>query len=158
MAEFDDKPGVIAFPPLILVAALALAVVLGYLIPIDLEPEEYTLEIRVAGAAFIIGALALAFVAIRAFRAAGTHVEPHKPALVLVDSGPYRYTRNPMYIALMMIHLGISMVASLDWGLFTLIPLAVTLHYGVVLREEAYLTRKFDAEYSSFLESTRRWF
>ena len=152
-----DKPGVIAFPPLILGAALGLAVLLEWLAPVDLMPEGYGPRARILGGAIVIGAIALGLTAIVAFRAAGTHVEPHKPTLVIVDTGPHRFTRNPMYIALMLTHLGVCLLAHLEWGLVTLIPLALTLHYGVVLREEAYLTAKFGAEYTSYLASTRRW-
>ena len=157
MTNTADKPGVIAFPPLILVTALAAAVLLEWAIPVDLLPEGYGPRARILGGVIITGALALGVSGILAFRAAGTHVEPHKPTLVIVDTGPYQFTRNPMYIALMLAHFGISLLAHLEWGFVTLIPLALTLHYGVVLREEAYLTAKFGEEYTSYLASTRRW-
>ena len=66
-------------------------------------------------------------------------------------------TRNPMYLGLMLGYVGITLIASLDWGLLTLIPLALTLHYGVVLREERYLTAKFGKPYTDYLARTRRW-
>lgn len=95
--------------------------------------------------------------AIFAFRRAGTHIEPYKPALVLVEGGPYLFTRNPMYVGLMALHLTVTLVASLDWGLLTLVALALALHYGVVLREERYLTAKFGQPYTDYLARTRRW-
>lgn len=157
MTDLPDKPGVIAFPPLLLVTALGMAWLLDWLIPLDLMPEAAQPIVRLMGGAMIVVAGLVAGSAILAFRAAGTHIEPHKPTLVIVDSGPYRFTRNPMYIGLMLVHLGVSAIFLNEWGLVTLVPLAVLLHYGVVLREEAYLTRKFAAEYESYLVSTRRW-
>ena len=152
-----DSPNVIAFPPLILASALGLAVLLGYLFPFGILPEGMGQPAVIGGGALMVGAALLGGSGILAFRAAGTHVEPFKPALVLVESGPYRFTRNPMYLGLMLGHLGITLIASLDWGLVTLIPLALTLHYGVVLREERYLAAKFGQPYIDYLARTRRW-
>ena len=152
-----DSPNVIALPPLILVAALGLAVLLGYVVPLGLLPPALAMPATVAGGALIVLGGALGVSGILAFRAAGTHVEPFKPALALVESGPYRFTRNPMYLGLMLGHVAVSLIASLDWGLVTLIPLALTLHFGVVLREERYLAAKFGQPYTDYLARTRRW-
>ena len=91
------------------------------------------------------------------FKRAGTHVEPHKPSLVLVEGGPYRLTRNPMYLGLILVLVGCGFVASLDWALPLVIPFGLVLHHGVVLREERYLGAKFGAPYRAYLDSTRRW-
>ena len=152
-----DKPNVIALPPLILAAALAIAVLLEWLLPLGLLPPPLSFWPSLIGAtiAGIGGVFAVAGIA--AFRRAGTNIEPFKPALVLVDAGPYRISRNPMYLGLMALHLAVTLIASLDWGLLTLIGLALVLHHGVVMREEAYLSRKFGQPYKDFLARTRRW-
>ncbi|MEM9059725.1 MAG: isoprenylcysteine carboxylmethyltransferase family protein [Pseudomonadota bacterium] len=152
-----DHPNVIAFPPLILAASLALAWGMGQIVPVSFLPPA------LSGIALIFGLVdcALAFLiavsAILAFKRAGTNVEPHKPALVLVEDGPYRFTRNPMYLGLVLLQLGLSFIFSLDWGVILLPGLWLTLHTGVVLREEAYLTAKFGTPYTDFLGRTRRW-
>ncbi|MEL7470034.1 MAG: isoprenylcysteine carboxylmethyltransferase family protein [Pseudomonadota bacterium] len=152
-----DHPNVIAFPPLILASALAVSWGLGVLLPLSLLPPAFSGIALVFGLADCALAAFIAISAILAFKRAGTHVEPHKPALVLVEDGPYRFTRNPMYLGLLLLHLGVSFIFSLDWGLFVLPVLWVTLHRGVVLREEAYLTAKFGTPYVEFLSRTRRW-
>jgi protein-S-isoprenylcysteine O-methyltransferase Ste14 len=89
--------------------------------------------------------------------AAGTNVRPDKPALAIVSGGPYRFSRNPMYLALCLMQIGVGFVID-GWipVLFT-IPLALMLHFGVVLREEAYLELKFGETYLQFKRRVRRW-
>ena len=111
----------------------------------------------VAGIVLGVAAVVIALSGILAFRRAGTHVEPHKPSLVLVGEGPYRFTRNPMYVGLILLMLGLSLIFSLDWGVLIAPLFALVLHHGVVLREEAYLSQKFGDAYRAYLERTRRW-
>ena len=152
-----DSPGVIALPPLILAIALVIALLLDHLLPLDFLPAAFHWATLVTG--LIIAALGLGLAAwgIATFRAAGTNVEPFKPALVLVERGPYRFTRNPMYLGLQLELIAMSLIFSIDWGLPMMVPLFVTLHFGVVLREERYLAAKFGAPYQAFLDRTRRW-
>ncbi len=152
-----DHPNVIAFPPLILAVSLGMSWALGALIPLQLLPTALSGMALAFGIIDCVLAAFIALSAISAFKRAGTHVEPHKPALVLVEDGPYRFTRNPMYIGLILLHLGISFIFSLDWGLPMIVLFWAVLHFGVVLREEAYLTDKFGAPYTAFLDRTRRW-
>ena len=152
-----DHPDVIAFPPLILAVALGASVLLGFLVPMSALAGAFSAWALIPGLAVCCLAAAIALSGIIAFRRAGTNVEPHKPALVLVESGPYRFTRNPMYIGLILLMLGLSLVFSLDWGLVLTPVLWLVLHHGVVLREEAYLAAKFGAPYREYLARTRRW-
>ncbi len=153
----SDTANVIAFPPLILLCTLALAVGLEFVAPLGLLPPRFATAALVSGIAVGCAALAMSGSGVLAFRRAGTNIEPHKPALVLVETGPYRFTRNPMYLGLITVMLGASLAASLDWGLPLTVILWLVLHHGVVLREEAYLRRKFGAPYEAFLARTRRW-
>lgn len=158
MAELQkDHPNVIAFPPLIFATALGISWLLGMLIPLSVLPASLTVVALMLGAPLCVLAAGIALSGIFAFRRAGTHIEPHKPSLVLVDDGPYRFTRNPMYVGLILLMLGISLMVSLDWGLLIAPVFALVLHHGVVLREEAYLENKFGDPYRAYLERTRRW-
>ena len=157
MANSKDHPDVIAFPPLILAAALAVSGFLEWLAPLGLLPAAFSAW-ALCLALWPIGfALGFALPAILGFRAAGTHVEPFKPTLALVESGPYRFTRNPMYIGLILLLIGIGVLGSLDWAFPIAPPFWLVLHRGVVLREEAYLSAKFGAEYDAYRARTRRW-
>lgn len=153
----SDKPGVLAPPPIILLASLGLVVALEFVFPLGWLPPALTLATALPGSVLFVFAGALGISGIVAFRRAGTNIEPYKPALVLVHDGPYRFTRNPMYLGLITLHLAITLLAGLDWGLILMPFFALTLHFGVVLREEAYLMGKFGQPYRDFLARTRRW-
>ena len=90
-------------------------------------------------------------------RAAGTNVNPAKPALLIVRGGPYRFTRNPMYLALCLVQMAIGFFLN-DWiTLLFVVPLAIVLHFGVILPEERYLEAKFGEPYLDLKHEVRRW-
>lgn len=88
---------------------------------------------------------------------AGTNIRPDKPALAIVTAGPFRLTRNPMYLSLCLLQLGLGLLINGLIPLLLVIPLALTLHFGVILREERYLTAKFGETYTHFQSHVRRW-
>jgi protein-S-isoprenylcysteine O-methyltransferase Ste14 len=152
-----DAPDIVALPPLIWLGALLLAVLLEWLLPVGLLPPPLSPAGCVPGGLLLAAGVGIALSGAVAFRRAGTNVHPRHPALVLVETGPYRFTRNPMYLGLLVCLAGIGLVASLDWAIPMVLPLWLVLHRGVVLREEAYLSAKFGAPYDAFLARTRRW-
>lgn len=91
------------------------------------------------------------------FRRAGTHVAPGQPAAALVTAGPYRFTRNPIYIGFVLVYFGLSIVLTSVWILLLLLPVVLILQRGVVLREEAYLERKFGEAYRAYTARVPRW-
>lgn len=154
----DDHPDVIMLPPLILLIALAIAIGMEFTGTLQfLPPMSGASWALYLGVAFLIVALALGVSAIRTFTSVGTNPSPHQPSLKLATSGPYRFTRNPMYLGFVMILAGLSLIFSLDWGIILVPVLLVLLHYGVVTREETYLTAKFGQPYRDFMSRTRRW-
>jgi protein-S-isoprenylcysteine O-methyltransferase Ste14 len=87
----------------------------------------------------------------------GTPAPPWKESRALALDGPYRFTRNPMYLGMLLFQAGLAM-ALRDACMLALTPATfAALHYGVVLREERYLSRKFGAGYQALLARTRRW-
>jgi protein-S-isoprenylcysteine O-methyltransferase Ste14 len=158
-ASKGDHPDVIMLPPFILLIALFVAVGLDFTNTLNFLPPAFsaTSWTFYLGLALLVAALALGMSALRTFRKVGTNPSPHEPTLKLATTGPYRFSRNPMYIGFMMILAGLSLVASLEWGLILVPVLAVLLHYGVVTREEAYLSAKFGQPYREFMNRTRRW-
>jgi protein-S-isoprenylcysteine O-methyltransferase Ste14 len=110
------------------------------------------------GGVLIAVALNIGLGAIRLFGKAGTHVEPWKPAKALVTSGIYNYTRNPMYVGMALIHVGLSLIFDSVTVLLLLVPFLVVIRYGVIAREERYLTAKFPVEYPEYRRRVRRWF
>ncbi len=91
------------------------------------------------------------------FRRHNTSFKPHEPSTALITEGPYRFSRNPMYLALSLLYAGIGIAADSPWTLALLVPLLIVLHYGVIIREERYLERKFADAYRRYKSSTRRW-
>jgi protein-S-isoprenylcysteine O-methyltransferase Ste14 len=149
-----DHPNVIGCPPLIFAGRVIGGTLLHFAYPIRVTRYSVSLSLGV------ILAIVAAWVAIRAERvmkAAGTNVRPDRPALKIVTSGPYRFTRNPMYLALCLLQLALGFLLD-GWVpvLFALL-LGLILHFGVILREESYLERKFGEEYLSFKRQVRRW-
>jgi protein-S-isoprenylcysteine O-methyltransferase Ste14 len=101
--------------------------------------------------------LAIGGLAVRRFRSAGTSVVPGEPSTVLLETGPYRYTRNPIYIGIILIYSGLAIMATSAWMLLLLIPVLIVLQRGVVEREEAYLIEKFGEAYRKFQARVPRW-
>ncbi len=152
-----NGPDILVFPPLVSVAVPLAAVALEWLLPLGLLAAAGRPAILVPGLAVLCLALWMAVSGARAFKRSGTNIDPRDAALVLVTGGPYRFTRNPMYLGMVLLQLGLALTFSLDWALIGAAVVWAILHFGVVLREEAYLTRTFGTPYEDFLSKRRRW-
>jgi protein-S-isoprenylcysteine O-methyltransferase Ste14 len=153
-----DNAGVLAPPPLIALAALLLGLGLEWLFPLHLLAGAFGRLARIcAGSMLVAAGVAIAVVAVRRFRRAGTHVEPWKPALVLATDGPYGWVRNPMYVGVMLTVAGFGVGLAADWVVALLVPMGLVLHVGVVKREERYLAAKFGAPYRAYQARVPRY-
>jgi protein-S-isoprenylcysteine O-methyltransferase Ste14 len=153
-----DHPAVIIFPPALPLGGLALGLILQYFFPIIPEAEWLPAALRetLGVALLLLGISFMAGARVTMMRA-GTNVHPGHPAIHLVESGPFRRSRNPMYLGGNLVLLGVSFVFRLYW-IPLLMPVLVTIcHYGVVLQEEAYLERKFGRAYLDYKARVRRW-
>jgi protein-S-isoprenylcysteine O-methyltransferase Ste14 len=149
-----DAPGVIAFPPLILAVTLVVGVGAHFLYPVALSPQ---LPLRILGAVLVVAAGCTALLARAAMLKAGTNVLPTKPSTAIVTGGPFRITRNPMYLSLCLLNLGIGLLLCDLVPVVLTVALAAVLHTGVILREERYLEGKFGEVYSDYCRRVRRW-
>jgi len=149
-----DIPGVIAPPPLILLGHILLGLALDWLRPAPFLPAtaQYAL-----GGALIALAGALAGAAIFRFVRAGTNVPTRRPATALVVAGPYRFSRNPIYVGMILLLLGIGVMVDSVWIVALAVPFALVLRYGVIAREERYLAAKFGDAYRLYCTQVRRW-
>jgi protein-S-isoprenylcysteine O-methyltransferase Ste14 len=153
-----DVPGVIAPPPLILAATLALGLLFDWLLPAYVLQVLLLVDVRIAvGVVFAGAGAGMIVAALLNFHRAGTPPEPWKPTLNLASDGIYAYTRNPIYVGLLILTAGIGLALASDWTLVMLIPAALVLHYGVVLREERYLERKFGDAYRQYRSHVPRY-
>ena len=158
MTESRDNAGVIAPPPLIALTAVVLGLALDWLQPAYVLTVLLTFWERVVIAVILMGAgAALAVPAMRGFRAAGTHVEPWKPATALVTDGIFRRVRNPMYTGLTLLLTGLSILLMSDWMLVMTILFVPVIHFGVVKREERYLEAKFGDAYRQYKARVPRY-
>ena len=149
-----DKPAVIAPPPLIFLGFMLLGLGAEVLWPADFLAER--LQYLLGSALFSMGGILVA-VCITEFRRAGTNFQTHKPTNALITGGPYRISRNPIYIALSLAYLGIAVVADSGWMVAMLVPALAVIHFGVITREEKYLEAKFGDEYRYYKNTVRRW-
>lgn len=151
----DDSPKVITMPPLIFIIGLLFGWGIDRIMPSpSFIPWPYG---TILGVFTIIVALALVFWAAGTFRKAGTEVDPRKPSTTIVADGPFQYTRNPMYVGMALIVMGIAFWTDSLWILIFLVPALLTIRYGVIAREEKYLMNKFGEEYSAYKKRVGRW-
>lgn len=149
--------GVIARPPLLFLGALVLGLVWDFLLPLPFPVPGSELVHRIGGGALIVIGLALAVAGIRNFSRAGTPVVGYKPTRALATAGIHGWSRNPIYLGMFLIYGGIGLAAQSPWVLLITVPLAITIRYGVVAREEAYLERRFGDDYRQYKHRVRRW-
>jgi protein-S-isoprenylcysteine O-methyltransferase Ste14 len=158
MNDRRDNAGVIAPPPLMALAVVLLGLALDWLLPAYVLTVLLSLTARlVVGLLLLAASAGLAVPAILAFRTAGTHVEPWKASSVLVTDGIFRFVRNPMYVGLILLLAGLSVLLASDWMLVMTIGLAPVLHFGVVKREERYLAAKFGDAYRRYRDAVPRY-
>lgn len=144
-----DRPGVIAPPPLIFAVAFAIGYVLRNLLP--------HAGSSIGGIAFAVAGLLIGGFAFAAMLRARTHIDPYKPATALVTTGPFRFSRNPLYLSVTLLYIGAALSFRILPALL-LLPIALmVMHFGVIRREERYLERKFGDEYRAFRARVRRW-
>jgi protein-S-isoprenylcysteine O-methyltransferase Ste14 len=150
--------GVIAPPPLIALAAVLIGAFLDWLLPAYVLVVMLSLEVRIiiGGLLMTVGA-ALAISGRGTFVRSGTNVNPYKPASALVTTGIYAHIRNPMYVGLAFLVAGIGIAIASDWTLVMLVAGALTIHYGVVTREETYLETKFGEPYLHYVATVPRY-
>jgi protein-S-isoprenylcysteine O-methyltransferase Ste14 len=151
-----ETAGVIARPPLLFLAALLLGLASDHLLPSPFAVPERAGHAIIAGALIVIG-LTLAATGIRNFSRSATPVPTNQPTRVLVTTGIHGWTRNPIYLGMFLIYGGVGVAARSPWTLILTIPLALTIRYGVVAREEAYLERRFGDAYRNYKARVRRW-
>lgn len=149
-----DSPQVRVPPPLF----YALAVLGGFLLNHQWPmPIGGGMWIKGLAIVLIVASVVLASSGIRTFRRSRTSIVPVRPARALVVSGPYRFTRNPMYLGLAVLTGAVALLMDTWWPVLLLLPVLFTIQRFVITREEEYLQRRFGAEYLAYSRRVRRW-
>ena len=152
----SDTAGVIAPPPLLFAGMLALGLALDFGVwraPTDL-PEMLRWPVAVAALA---GAAVLLAGALGKLRKAGTPVEPWVPTTAVVTTGVYAWSRNPIYAGMALAYVALALVFDSVIALLLLAPLLGIVQWGVIEREERYLSGRFGDEYRQYCRTVRRW-
>ena len=145
--------GILVPPPIIYAVPLAVGLLIHHWHPILILPVAL-------GAPVGVGALLLGMVgfpAVRSFWRAKTSPKPWKPTTALVTDGPYRFTRNPMYLGFTLLYLGVSCWINSAWPAFFLPLILVVMQRAVIAREESYLETLFGDDYRAYRRRVRRW-
>ena len=148
---------VITRPPLLYLACLILGLVLDRMMRLPLTLPKTALVRWSAGGGLILLGVAIFAGGVRNFFRAATPVPSNQPVRALVTTGIHGWSRNPIYVGMFLLYAGIGLVARSAWVLILTLPLAITLRYGVVAREEAYLERRFGDAYRDYKARVRRW-
>ncbi len=144
----------IARPPLVYLGSIVLGVILHFAWRVPLLPRGPSPGF---GAGFVLLAVGLFLFAVRTFRAAGTPVPGNRPTTAIVRTGPYRFSRNPIYLAFSLLQLGIALWVNSAWLSLTLLAAVAVMSLVVIPREERYLEARFSSDYSTYKASVRRW-
>jgi protein-S-isoprenylcysteine O-methyltransferase Ste14 len=150
--EGGPLPGLLR-PPILFLAAILVGIALNRAWPLSFVPAT----LRVAGPVIVLGAVVLFALSLREFRAAGTSVRGTERTTAIVGTGPYRFSRNPIYVSFLLLVAGLAVWLDDLWLLVTLVPAAGVIAVVVIPREEQFLERHFQEEYASYKASVRRW-
>lgn len=150
----NDSPGVHVPPPFFFVTAIAAGLLVHRVVPLPLGGGATRVLLAWTCVAAFAGLLAAAFTS---FWRRRTTVIPNRAANALVVAGPYRFTRNPMYVAMTLLTTAVGLWMNTWWILLLLIPALVVIDRYVIAREEAYLRRRFGADYEAYIERVPRW-
>ena len=152
----NDHANIVVIPPLPYMLTLVGGIIL-YLLwePWRFFPEPWMGH--AVGWPVVASALLLVILAIRTMSHAGEDVSVHEPTHTIVSTGPYAFSRNPMYLSLALVYGGIALMVNTVWPVAFLPGVLIFIHYGVIIREESYLERKFGQDYRHYKARVRRW-
>lgn len=149
-----DAVGVGVHPPLVYGGGLVIGLLLQWIWPWPFLPIRLA---RRSGLLLVILSQLIGLPAFLLMQRAGTSVRPDQPTTALIVTGPFRYSRNPIYISLTLLYTGLATAANALWAILLLPVILLTIDRGMVAREERYLTQKFGEEYTRYKAHVRRW-
>ena len=147
-------PGLKFPPPLLPASLIGIAYLADSYLPLSINGGS---ALWLTGLVLVIASACLASIAAFQFFRAKTHLEPWQPTTFIIQSGIFRYSRNPIYLAFCSATLGCGMMLNSWWGLAAVPPLVYLLQQLVIRREETYLEQKFGDSYLAYKHRVRRW-
>lgn len=153
--SFRDSSGAMVRPPIAWALAVITGLALDWLYPLPFLPPA--MPTAWLGVILFLAGVALLIWAATTFRRAGTNIQTTQPTTTIVEAGPYRYSRNPIYVGMFLGLVGLAVAFDTLWLLVLLVPFYLVIRIAVVAREEAYLDRKFGDVYRAYRTRVRRW-
>ena len=141
-------------PPLVYLGSIGLGLLAHFFWPVRPLPSSMSVPI---GVVLVLVASALFISSVRTLRKAGTPVPGNRPTTAIVRTGPYRFSRNPIYLAFTLFQIGLAAWVNSAALLLMLLPAAALTAWVVVPREERYLEARFPSEYAAYKREVRRW-
>jgi protein-S-isoprenylcysteine O-methyltransferase Ste14 len=154
MQKKKDTPAITVTPPYIYGGAIVVGVILHRFFSIELIPRRISIY---GGIFFILFVVPIALFSIREFQRYRTTVDHKKPTTAIITTGPFRFTRNPLYLAGLLLLTGIGFLLNNIWIIGMLIPVIIIMTRSVIFHEEEYLTEQFGEKYLQYKSSVRRW-
>jgi protein-S-isoprenylcysteine O-methyltransferase Ste14 len=154
MVDSQDHAQVRFPPPILTFLHVLAAMLLQWLLPF---PPHIQAALRWLGLLLVIAGLWLSLAAVRRFLAAHTTLDPHHPVSVLVTGGPYRLSRNPIYLGFLLTVAGLPLALGTYWGIVLALIFPLVMDQLVIRAEETYLLRRFQDQYAEYQSQVRRW-
>jgi len=152
--EHVDNAGVAFHPPLLLLGSIGLGFAARWLVPAEFLRGEWA---QVGGPILVAASFGLFFWAVSTMRRGGASIPTGEPTDSLVAKGPFAFSRNPIYLSMVALLLGIGVWANSLWFTALAALAVVLLNWGVISREEQYLQRKIGEDYTTYKARVRRW-
>ena len=152
--ETPDHARVAFRPPVLLLFTLGTGFLLRWNVPLEFVPRVVTVLLGPIAVGFSLG---LFVWAVYTMRSGGASIPTHQPTETIMTSGPFRFSRNPIYLSMLLLQLGIGIWANSFWFFGLAAVFAWAFSWGVISREEEYLEAKFGEAYLSYKTKARRW-
>lgn len=150
------RPNTLPWPPIVYGTGLLAAIVLAWQVPLSIDVAAVPV-MRAAGAVLVLGGLALDLWAARTLHEARTTIMPHRASSHLVTGGPYRFSRNPIYVGNTLVLIGIGLAVADAWFLIAALAAALVTQQVAIRREEQHLLSLFGVRFEEYCRRTRRW-
>jgi protein-S-isoprenylcysteine O-methyltransferase Ste14 len=157
MSGAEARPSSLPWPPVIYLSAIALAVILDYLLPLPWITEPLSDMLFIVGILLILASVAMGVATVRTLKRNKTTIRPDRASDHLVTDGPFAITRNPIYLGNCLVMIGIGLIIGSIWFLILSIVAGFLTQKAAIEGEERHLDVRFGKRYRDYKQRVRRW-